>query len=303
MNRDLCQRRQTFREDVQGIMHYGCGRLGHTFNFVLIILILLSVAIVPVGYFPNFKKYEIFITTFEAIIVGIFTMEYLFRIYAAPHRLRYIFSFYGLIDLIAILPFYTSLFHTEWVRILRFLRFLKLGEMRAAAGAEEEEVMQHDIGLASSEHVEYVVTKHPLFLIIGCVPSAIAISVSLAILILSEGNPIGIGISVALLFFALVFIWKTWLDFSYDVIYLTTNRFIFNNQHLLGRSTNQMSYNAITNVKPSYPSIFSFIFRYGTITIDTAAEHPGQVSMAMVRHHEKAAHMIMQKAAEAQKKS
>ena len=295
-------KRTGFREDLQSIMHDGHGRAGHAFNFILVILILLSVAVLPVRYLPSYAAFDQSITIFEAIIVGIFTIEYVLRIYAAPNRLRYIFSFYGLVDLFAILPFYTVVFHTDWVRALRFLRFLKLSEMQAAAGADEVERLQDEIGLVPGEIMEYVVTRHPLFLIVGCIPPLVSFSFGLSLLLVTDGNPIGIGVSVALFLFALLLLWKTWLDFSYDVIYLTSDRLIFNNQHILGRSINQMSYNAITNVKPSYPSILSYIFRYGSLNIETAADHPGQVSISMVRHHEQAAHIIMQKSVEAQRK-
>ena len=176
------QKRQGFREDLQSIMHDGRGRAGHAFNFILIILILLSVAVLPVTYLPGSSAFSDVIGILEAVIIGIFTMEYVLRVYAAPKRLHYIVSFYGLIDLIAILPFYLSPLHTEWLLLLRFLRFLKLSQMQAAAGADEIEEMKEGIGLAAGEQVEYVVTRHPLFLIVGCIPPLLAISFAICLL-------------------------------------------------------------------------------------------------------------------------
>ena len=63
--------------------------------------------------------------------VVIFTVEYLLRFYVADKKLDYVLSFYGIIDLIAILPFYLSfllLFNIDLrsIRIFRFLRLLRL---------------------------------------------------------------------------------------------------------------------------------------------------------------------------------
>lgn len=296
------QHRPTFRQSLQIILHDGGGRLGHAFNFFLTVLILLSVALLPVRYLPSTHAFDQFITVFEAVIVGMFTIEYFLRVYAAPKRLRYVFSFFGIVDLLSIMPFYTNIFHTEAIRALRFVRFFKLSEMEPAGGAESQEMMQADMGLAPDEIVEYVVTKHPLFLLLGCIPPGVALSFAFSIFLLTDGNPVGISAGIVLVVFALVFLWKTWLDFSYDVIYLTNQRLIFQDQNILGRSINQMNYSAITNVKPSYPSAISYIFRYGTLTIDTAAENPGQVSISMIRQHEHAAQLIMQKSFATQNK-
>jgi voltage-gated potassium channel len=57
----------------------------------------------------------------------IFTLEYLLRIYIADKKLKYIFSFYGLIDLVAILPFYLSTtLDLRTLRIFRLFRLIRL---------------------------------------------------------------------------------------------------------------------------------------------------------------------------------
>ena len=65
-----------------------------------------------------------FLFYFELFCVVIFTIEYLLRIYVAKKPFRYIFSFYGLIDLLAILPFYLTT--TMDLRMLRSFRILRL---------------------------------------------------------------------------------------------------------------------------------------------------------------------------------
>ncbi|MEZ6195886.1 MAG: ion transporter [Planctomycetota bacterium] len=72
----------------------------------------------------------------EVVIVAIFTVEYSLRVYAAEDRRGFIFSFFGLVDLVAILPFYLSLgldLRTlRVVRLLRLFRILKLARYSVA---------------------------------------------------------------------------------------------------------------------------------------------------------------------------
>ncbi len=281
------------RQRVWAVLHHGRGRLGRMFNATLSLLIVVSVALIPLEWIDEFQSYIDVVHILEGCIVGVFTIEYLLRIYSAPRRFRYIFSFWGIIDLLSIVPFYAGVFGTEYVRVLRLIRFFKLGEVEPSGLSDEGRSLERGIGLLEGEQIAFVASKHPLVLLIGCLPCVIAITAAFSAFIATEGNPIGIAIGVALLLFAFVLFWRTWLDYSYDVIYVTNMRLIFQNQHLLGRSVNQVGYGSITNVKPQYAGLFSYVFRYGTLIVDTAAEHPGQIGMTMVRKHERAAHAIM----------
>lgn len=281
------------RQRIWAVIHHGRGRLGRTFNVLLSFLIVLSVALLPLEWMERFSLYRDIILATEAVIVGLFTVEYFVRLYAAPRRLKYALSFFGIIDLLSIIPFYAGFFGTEYIRILRFLRFLKLSEVEPSARSDRGRSLERGIGLLPNEEIEYVVTKHPLVLLLGCVPPVIALTAAMTVFTILEWSPVGIAIGVCLIVFALIFFWHSWLDYSFDVIYITNMRLIFQNQHLLGRTVNQVSYPSITNVKPQYAGVFSYVFRYGTLIVDTAAEHPGQIGMKMVRRHEAAAHAIM----------
>jgi len=301
MDLTRAEKRRITRMHLWSVMHDGRGKIGQLFNFLLIILILISIAVIPLEFVPDYPEFENVIHIMEAVIVGLFTIEYLARVYASPNRMRYIFSFFGIVDLLSIMPFYAGIFGTEYIRILRLVRLLKLGEIEAAAQKDETETMQKGVGLVEGEKVEHVVTKSPIVLIFGILPPLISLIFGLAVLLTFEGY-VALSIAVTLFVFAFIFLCKAWLDYSYDVIYLTNYRLIFQNQHLLGRSINQVNYHSITNVKPYYPNPFSYIARYGSLVIDTAAENPGQIGLHTVRHHEQAAHCIMQKCFEEQKK-
>lgn len=77
-----------------------------------------------------------FLRASETVVVILFTIEYLIRVALSNKRLKFIFSFYGLIDLIAIMPFYLAfavdLRTLRVARILRFIRILKLARYNSA---------------------------------------------------------------------------------------------------------------------------------------------------------------------------
>jgi voltage-gated potassium channel len=102
--------------------------MNKTIEIAIQILIVLSLICFTVETIPglNSDTYKL-LNTLEIIFVAIFTLEYVARIYLAKKKLKFIFSFFGLIDLIAILPFYLSLgFDLRTVRAVRFIRVFRL---------------------------------------------------------------------------------------------------------------------------------------------------------------------------------
>lgn len=88
-------------------------------------LILLSLVAFSVETLPDLSdETQYWLQVIEIVCVIIFTIEYLLRIYVADRKLKFIFSFFGLIDFLAILPFYLS-FGVD-LRSLRTLRFVRL---------------------------------------------------------------------------------------------------------------------------------------------------------------------------------
>ncbi|WP_299592389.1 ion transporter [uncultured Microbulbifer sp.] len=108
---------------------------GKYFDVVLIWTILLSVALVLLASVENWwVRYGDIFYTLEWFFTALFTVEYLTRVYCAKDRRSYIFSFYGVVDLLAILPSYLALIFTgatylmviRLLRVLRIFRILKL---------------------------------------------------------------------------------------------------------------------------------------------------------------------------------
>jgi voltage-gated potassium channel len=100
-------------------------RKGRIFDYVIQGLIMLSLIGFAVETLPNLSQQtRNFLSVFELFCVVVFTAEYILRIYVAKKPLKYIFSFYGLVDLLAILPFYLTA--TMDLRALRSFRVLRL---------------------------------------------------------------------------------------------------------------------------------------------------------------------------------
>jgi len=62
----------------------------------------------------------------EIVVVAVFSFEYVLRLIAAKNKAAFIFSYQGLIDLLAIAPFYLVGFDARWLRALRLLRLLRV---------------------------------------------------------------------------------------------------------------------------------------------------------------------------------
>lgn len=117
-------------------------RAGKLFDVALIYLILLSVgalmldSMVPVG-----SELSNMLTVAEWTFTILFTLEYLVRIYCSPRPLAYMSSFYGIVDLVSVLPTYLGLIFpganyaliVRLTRVLRVFRVLKLARYMSEA--------------------------------------------------------------------------------------------------------------------------------------------------------------------------
>ena len=127
----------TWRNTLYTVIYHAHTPAGKWFDILLIISIMFSVSVIMfdsvseirLAYGPILNRCEWFFTI-------LFTVEYLLRIICNPRPVRYIFSFYGIVDLLSIVPTYLSFFISganymvvvRVLRILRIFRILKLSE-------------------------------------------------------------------------------------------------------------------------------------------------------------------------------
>ena len=119
------------REKLRRLIEDNTSKKGRIFDYSIQALIILSLIAFSIETLPNISKATIHaLEVFEWICILVFTIEYILRIYVARKPLKYIFSFYGFIDLIAILPFYLrgalDFRGLRAFRIFRIFRALKL---------------------------------------------------------------------------------------------------------------------------------------------------------------------------------
>lgn len=125
----------SWRHRLHEIIYEADTKEGKLFDIVLLIAIIASIVFVMLESVKSFdeKLYE-FLNIAEWIITILFSIEYILRIVAIKKPFRYIFSFYGIIDLLSTLPKYLSfvivgshnLAALRALRLLRVFRILKL---------------------------------------------------------------------------------------------------------------------------------------------------------------------------------
>jgi voltage-gated potassium channel len=118
-----------FKQRTHIIIYGTSTKAGRYFDLILLGIILLSVLLVMMETVAEFDfKYHSQLVFLEWIITGFFTIEYILRIISINKPWKYIFSFYGIIDLLAILPMYLSFFFlgTSILSVVRSFRLLRL---------------------------------------------------------------------------------------------------------------------------------------------------------------------------------
>jgi len=101
--------------------------LGKIFDFFIQFLIIISLISFSIETLPDLDvKIKMVLHSSEIVVVIIFSFEYILRLAVSDRKLKFIFSFFGLIDLCAILPFYISLgIDLRSIRIFRLFRLFR----------------------------------------------------------------------------------------------------------------------------------------------------------------------------------
>jgi len=269
---------EDFKQFCYECMHKTIDWKSRVFNGFIVFFIVLSVISIPLHFLPNIDPIKPYIAVFDKIAITIFTIEYALRIWSAKDRLHYIFSWWGMVDLFAILPFYLAAVFPglAGIEVLLFLRIIRILKFNRLYGQEDEILKHHQVNKHGSfqpiqgEFIEKIVQKHPIEFLFGVLISLLLLSAGLFIMAVLNFNMFSLIAGGLLVFAAIIFFVKAWIDYHYDVMYITNHRVILQNRELFGSVTNDIGYDAITNVVPDSMGIYNWIFKTGDVKIETA---------------------------------
>ncbi|SEB89972.1 voltage-gated potassium channel [Maribacter dokdonensis] len=116
------------KQYLKNIVEINDNRKSRVFAYFIQALIFISIISFSYETIPDLDVItRKVLRAIEVFCVIIFSIEYLLRIYVADHKLKFVFSFYGVIDFLAILPFYLALgIDLRSLRALRFLRLFRI---------------------------------------------------------------------------------------------------------------------------------------------------------------------------------
>ncbi|MET2955462.1 ion transporter [Vibrio harveyi] len=127
--------RKSFKHHLYVIIFGTHTRAGRAFDIALIIAIITSLVVLILESLPSvMTEWSRELRYIEYTFTALFTIEYLLRLYCSPKPKSYATSFYGVVDLLAILPTYLAIFFpgasfmgvVRLLRVMRIFRILKL---------------------------------------------------------------------------------------------------------------------------------------------------------------------------------
>jgi len=129
MMKQVSNNKAHWRQKLHTVIYESNTIAGKAFDVSLLVLIVMSIIVVMLDSVNRFDaRYSDLFFTLEWTFTILFTIEYILRLICIDRPLRYVFSFFGLIDLLAIIPSFLSIFYTgaQSLLVLRALRLLRV---------------------------------------------------------------------------------------------------------------------------------------------------------------------------------
>jgi len=123
------QPKNDWKQDIYEVIFKADTRAGKIFDIVLIGSIVLSVIVVMLDSVDTVQQqYNVPLDGLEWFFTILFSIEYILRIISVQNKRKYIFSFYGIIDFLSIIPTYLSILipGSEYFLVIRSLRILRI---------------------------------------------------------------------------------------------------------------------------------------------------------------------------------
>ena len=173
MNKNHSQPRQRapWRDKIHEVIFEADTKAGKTFDVLLISIILLSVLVVMLeSVAPIEAKHGYLLRMAEWVFTVAFTIEYILRIISVDHPLKYARSFFGVIDLLAIIPTYMSVLipGTQFLLVIRLLRILRVFRvLKLAKFIAEADVLVQALRASRRKITVFLFTIITLVVILG----------------------------------------------------------------------------------------------------------------------------------------
>lgn len=161
----------TLRQKLHDIIFEHDKPAARAFDIALIVAILLSTLVVILDSVPAvFAEYGEWLYTAEWFFTLLFTVEYLLRLWTFPRPLAYARSFYGVIDLLAVLPTYLSVLFPpgRFLSVLRILRVLRIFRiLKLAQYVKEAAVLTTALRASRHKITVFVATVMTIVVVVG----------------------------------------------------------------------------------------------------------------------------------------
>lgn len=166
------KQRPAWKVDLEEIIFEADTPMGRFFDVALIIAILLSVMVIMMESVEDFRlAHGEFLRIAEWIFTILFTIEYFLRLICVSRPLKYATSFFGLVDLLSVIPTYLSLIlpasqYLSIIRVLRILRVFRI--LKLVKFVSEAQTLTRAIRGSSRKIFVFMYTVLILATIMGC---------------------------------------------------------------------------------------------------------------------------------------
>jgi len=166
-----------WRESLNDIIFGSETPMGKAFDVVLSICILLSVAVVMMGSVDTFQKqFSHALYVLEWIFTALFTLEYGLRLISVRRPWLYFKSFFGLVDLVSILPAYLTLLipgaqYMLVIRIMRLLRIFRI--LKLSEYMQEAQILMTALGNSSRKVMVFLYAVLTMVVVFGSLMYAV----------------------------------------------------------------------------------------------------------------------------------
>ncbi|MEA2068782.1 MAG: ion transporter, partial [Verrucomicrobiota bacterium] len=146
---------------------------GKRFDVLLFIAILVSVGLTMLNSVASIRdSHGTLLLALNALFTLLFTVEYGLRLYCARNPVKYARSFFGVVDLLAVLPFYIGLFipgtrFLDVIKVLRMLRIFRVLKMAQYVG--EADLLMNALVASRRKIGIFVVAVMTIVVILGSV--------------------------------------------------------------------------------------------------------------------------------------